>query len=231
VSTSTLEISPLHLQANRYALVSRLADDLAHEVKNPLHAMVINLELVRRRIGTGAAEVALERVAIVERETRRVHDLIEAILQLLRPGKAASQAVELDLVVGELLPLVELRARLAHVVFEHEPAGDGTLITVTGAALKQILLNLVEEALAVRPPGSGWMRLTAARAGRHVELHFGYAVADGDPAPVPVADGVPVGIAVARALAEAIGGGTREDAEPGAGRRVCVVTLPLAAGA
>jgi two-component system, NtrC family, C4-dicarboxylate transport sensor histidine kinase DctB len=231
VSTRTLEISPLHLQANRYALVSRLADDLAHEVKNPLHAMVINLELVRRRIGTGSAEVALERVAIVEQETRRVHDLIEAILQLLRPGKATVAATELDLVLGELLPLVELRARLAHIAFEHEPAGDGTLIAVAGTALKQILLNLVEEALAVRPPGSGWIRLTAARAGANVELRFGYAVRGGDPAPAPGADGVPVGLAVARALAVSVGGDTREGAEPGAGGRMCVVTLPLAAGA
>ena len=35
------------LHASRYALLSRLADDLAHEIKNPLHSMVINLEVLR----------------------------------------------------------------------------------------------------------------------------------------------------------------------------------------
>src|SRR5690606_30390207 len=42
--------TPMMIRDNKLALVERLADDLAHEIKNPLHAMVINLEVLRRRI-------------------------------------------------------------------------------------------------------------------------------------------------------------------------------------
>ena len=46
--------SDLDTRANRYDILSRLADDLAHEIKNPLNAIVVNLEVLRRKIETGA---------------------------------------------------------------------------------------------------------------------------------------------------------------------------------
>ncbi|NIP60786.1 MAG: hypothetical protein GWO00_23330, partial [Gemmatimonadetes bacterium] len=54
-------------------LVSRWADDLAHEIKNPLHAMVINLELVKRRATGEDAGALIQRAEVVESELYRVH--------------------------------------------------------------------------------------------------------------------------------------------------------------
>ena len=56
------------IRANRYELVSGLADDLAHEIRNPLHAIVINLEVLRLRVTRGDAPAALERTRSPEPE-------------------------------------------------------------------------------------------------------------------------------------------------------------------
>src|SRR5690606_23973046 len=73
------------LLASRYRLISRLADDLAHEIKSPLHAMVINLEVLRRRVTAGDPDIALERAAGTDQEIPRPHQLAALLLTALRP--------------------------------------------------------------------------------------------------------------------------------------------------
>ena len=50
VSTDNPVVDQGSIRENKLALVERLSDDLAHEIKNPLHSMVINLEVLRRRL-------------------------------------------------------------------------------------------------------------------------------------------------------------------------------------
>jgi hypothetical protein len=80
----------LQQQANRLDLVSRWSDDLAHEIKNPLHAMVINLELVKRRAGDADPSPLIERAEVVESELHRVHGLVDSLLKLVRPWPTAT---------------------------------------------------------------------------------------------------------------------------------------------
>jgi branched-chain amino acid aminotransferase len=61
VESELSRISEEQFRANRFALVSRLADDLAHEIKNPLNAIVINLEVLRTRVARADADGALTR--------------------------------------------------------------------------------------------------------------------------------------------------------------------------
>ena len=132
------------LTAARFALLSRLADDLAHEVKNPLHAMVINLEVLRRRVASSDAAGALERAAVVEHEIRRVHDIVDQLLRLLRPDPEGEAPVEPDDVLAEIVPLLDLRARLARVPFQYLPCGPGCPVRSPPAALKFAVLHLTE---------------------------------------------------------------------------------------
>src|SRR5688500_20395618 len=92
-------------RANRYDVVSRLADDLAHEIKNPLNAIVVNLEVLRRKLAAGAADAALERANVVDEEIARVHTLVDQLLQLVRPPRGASGPVALDEGRDESLPM------------------------------------------------------------------------------------------------------------------------------
>lgn len=114
-----LEIPSAGLQARvaagRYGVVSRLADDLAHEIKNPLSSILINLELVRQRTLKGDATGALERAAVIDEETHRVHDLVDGLLRLMRPQKDGAGPYSVAEAVSSVLPLVRARAHAAGV--------------------------------------------------------------------------------------------------------------------
>lgn len=133
--------------AIRFAIVSRLADDLAHEIKNPLHSMVINLEVLRRRSEKGDGKAVQERVVVLEHEIDRLHHLVDGLLQLLRPGKDGSAPASLRDAVGGIWPLLELRARLAEVELRQpETLSDQLFTSVSRGTLRLALLGLSESA-------------------------------------------------------------------------------------
>lgn len=137
-------------QANRLELVMRWADDLAHEIKNPLHAMVINLELVKRRAGSPDPGPLIERAEIVEGELQRVHALVDSLLRLVRPWPATA-AADADALFEDLLPIFEARTRIRKVEYHHTPGGG--FVDMPPAALAQVLLNLMDNAIDAVPEG------------------------------------------------------------------------------
>lgn len=129
-------------RANRFDLISRLADDLAHEIKNPLNAIVINLEVLKVRIGRGDADSAIDRVSVIDEETRRLHGMIDRLLQLLRQTRDDGGSMALDQVLDEVLPLFAAQMRLAHNEFNCEGAASVTL-AVGRDLFKFALLNVL----------------------------------------------------------------------------------------
>jgi len=133
--------------ASRYAVVSRLADDLGHELKNPLHSMVINLEVLRRRAEKGDNAAVQERVVVLEHEIHRLNQLMDGLLKLLRPGRDKGAPASLREIIDGIWPLVELRARLARVELEATPAPEHALTRVASNALRLAILGLSEGAV------------------------------------------------------------------------------------
>lgn len=142
---SNSDLGPVLLGANRYTILSHLADDLAHEIKNPLHSMVINLEVLRRRVESGGVAAALERADVLEHEIQRLHALVERLLVLLRPSRAAEPYSNVADVLADVVPLIEIRARLARIEFACHPVGD-VLVGVSAEALRFALLNVLDTA-------------------------------------------------------------------------------------
>jgi two-component system, NtrC family, C4-dicarboxylate transport sensor histidine kinase DctB len=221
VSTATRMVTELQVQANRLELFGRLADDLAHEIKNPLHAIVINLELVRRRVVQQQAQGALERAAIVEEELHRAHDLIDQTLHLFRPARAEERAFDADSVLREMEPLLVALCRVARARLRLVTGAD-RLVPMQRSAFKHALLNLVENGLEAMAPAGGELRIRTSAEGGEFRLRVedeGCGVA------ADLAEGIWVpgrttrngrsglGLAVARALVEAAGG--RLDLEAG----------------
>ncbi|MFW6331531.1 MAG: sensor histidine kinase [Gemmatimonadota bacterium] len=218
----------LEQQANRLELVSRWADDLAHEIKNPLHAMVINLELVKRRAGGPDPAPLIERAEVVESELQRVHELVDSLLRLVRPWGAA-QTTSVDTVFNALLPVFTARARIRRVEYAHE--GEPAIVAMRPGELAQVVLNLLDNALEATA-GGGQLRTTVERTDGGVVL----TVADTGPglsggvAPAVADPGSPtegrsgLGLAVSTRLIERAGGTLRFESEAGGTR--AIVALP-----
>lgn len=113
MDSDAAQMNDEQLRANRYELISRLADDLAHEIKNPLNAIIINLEVLKVRVGKGDGPGVIDRAIVIEHEVRRLHRLMDRMLMLLRPHREEDSGLPLDSALDELLPLVEAQTRLA----------------------------------------------------------------------------------------------------------------------
>lgn len=129
-------------RANRYDVVSRLADDLAHEIKNPLNAIVVNLEVLRRRVEQGDTTVALERARVIDHEVTRVHGLVDQLLRLIRPGRDEQRVLALDVLLTELAPVLELQAKAARATFEFAAQND-VFVNASAEAIKFAVLNVI----------------------------------------------------------------------------------------
>jgi signal transduction histidine kinase len=137
----------LDARANRYDVVSRLADDLAHEIRNPLNAIVVNLEVLRRRISTGAEEQALGLTHVIDQEIGRLNKLVDQLVYLMRPPRSESNPTALDETIEDMRPLLETQATGAQVSFEMQTASE-VFTRVPRDVVKFALLNLITLAYA-----------------------------------------------------------------------------------
>lgn len=154
-STQTEGADLQAIRANKLALVERLADDLAHEIKNPLHSMVINLEVLRRRISklADADQGDLLRYAgVLGGELERVTRRIDLLLRLVRPERGG-ELTTLAHTVEEMLDLVELERDRHGVAIDFEPAQFPLRGHLRREHAWQLAMNLLLEALDSAAPG------------------------------------------------------------------------------
>jgi signal transduction histidine kinase len=159
VETDLTGLSEEQFRANRFEIVSRLADDLAHEIKNPLNAIIINLEVLKVRVARGDAEGASDRASVIEHEVRRLHQLVDRMLLLVRPERPEAAGLPLDSALDELLPLIEAQAKLSRNEFIADCATP-VVVSIRRDVLKFALLNLLMAAHARLGEGGGTLCLT-----------------------------------------------------------------------
>ncbi len=138
--------------SQKLAALGRLTSGVAHEIKNPLNALVLQAALLRQKLGDASPE-ATRHLDVVEEEVRRLDRVIQGFLEFTRPEELQLESVRLDGIVREALDLLAARAeqagvRLASLVPAELPAVQGS-----AQLLKQALLNLVGNALDATPTG------------------------------------------------------------------------------
>ena len=185
--------------SRKLVALGRLTAGIAHEVKNPLNAMMIHLELLRTKIrraaaavakaepvvaggGLGLAEVrvpernetsdALQHVEVIEHEIRRLDEVVQGFLKFTRPEDLRLQPVWVKDVFDEILPLIEPEAEKNRVRVEVHAPADVPSVNGDAAMLRQAFLNLAINACQAMPDG-GTLRLScAAVSGSRVEVRF-----------------------------------------------------------
>jgi signal transduction histidine kinase len=167
--------------ASRLAAISRITSGVAHELKNPLNAIALRLDLLRARLGAPPEELVPE-IDILSKEVMRLDRVVKTFLDFSRPMEVKFSDVDLASLAREVTDLMTPQARLGKIalLFEAaEPAGPaGKSMWIRGDAdmLKQAILNLVNNALEAMKNG-GNLRVSVALAGDAVVLE----VADDGP--------------------------------------------------
>ena len=201
-----------------------LVNSLAHEIRNPLNALSVNLNLLSREIGEGPGA---EKLAAALKEIRRLDDLLTAFLRFARPREAKSR--ELDL--GHLLR--DLRTFIAPVAAKNKVELDfpeivGVVVRTDGDLLKQALLNVILNSFEV---GAGHVAVSAEAENGRVVISVrddGPGFAEPDRAFAPFYstkdEGTGLGLPTSRALAASLGGELTLGSPP-AGAEV-ILTIP-----
>jgi signal transduction histidine kinase len=162
--------------AARLAAISRITGGVAHEIKNPLNAISLHLDLLRARLDEPEESVATE-ITILSKEVTRLDRVVKTFLDFSRPVEVKLAEVDLAALVKEVADLITPQAKVASVSVEFEaPIGRSVEIRGDADLLKQAVLNLVTNALDVLKSG-GLLRLSVTRDGDAVTLE----VADNGP--------------------------------------------------
>ncbi|HYR01911.1 MAG TPA: ATP-binding protein, partial [Syntrophobacteria bacterium] len=132
--------------------LGRLTSGVAHEVKNPLNAMMIHLELLKEKLGP-SSEGVQENLEVIGNEIRRLDRALQGFLKFIRPQELALKPVELNTLLQSLIALLEVEWQKAGVRFVFRPESPLPTITADEELLRQAFLNLLLNACQAMPKG------------------------------------------------------------------------------
>jgi signal transduction histidine kinase len=139
------------LRSEQLAALGQLAAGLAHELRNPLTSMKI---LVQSTADRGEpAGLTGRSLAILEEEIIRLERSIQSFLDFARPAEVERRPFDLTQVLDQILGLVSPRAALQSVAIETELPDGPLVIEADASHLRQMLLNLLLNALDAVPQG------------------------------------------------------------------------------
>ena len=133
--------------SSRLAAISRLTGGVAHEIKNPLNAMALHLEVLRSRLDTEQPEVD-----VIAREIKRLDNVVKTFLNFNRPIELQARPLDLNQVVQQVLALVSVDAEAKNIQIETELT-DKLWLNGDPDLLKQAILNVVNNGLEAMSEG------------------------------------------------------------------------------
>ena len=151
--------------AERLAELGTLTGGLAHEIKNPLSTVQLNLQLLAEDLtpDNPAYPRIVNRLNTVQKETSRLRDILDDFLRYAGQLELDRQPTDLNELLEDLVDFFHPQAQLQRVRLRVRPHEGGPLTAPVDAKLiKQAVLNLMLNALQAMPAG-GELILGAAR--------------------------------------------------------------------
>src|ERR1035441_5863493 len=156
--------------ADRLTAISRITSGVAHEVKNPLNAILLHVEVARSKLSKGETDVS-EQMEIISREILRLDRVVRTFLDFTRPVELQLDNVPLQELVREIVELARPQTDAANIRVSVQEEADGVEVRVDRDLLKQAVLNVVVNAMQAMPEG-GELRFESSASKDNAELRI-----------------------------------------------------------
>jgi signal transduction histidine kinase len=154
----------------KLAALGRLTSGVAHEVKNPLNAMVLQLEILKAKL-TDQSDRVGPHLEILSNEIRRLDRVVKTFLDFTRPVELHRLPTPVEGLVRDVFLLAEPQALKNNVRLVFEPQGALPTINVDRDLMKQALLNLVLNGCQAMPAG-GELKVKPRKGDAHLNLEI-----------------------------------------------------------
>ncbi|MCP4250361.1 MAG: two-component sensor histidine kinase [bacterium] len=225
----------------RVAEISELAGGLAHELRNPLSTLMVNLQLLAENLEElddaeeDTRRRSLLKVEAIRREAERLKHLLDDFLKVAAPSRLEPRDVDLNHLVAELVEFFSPQADAAGVRLRLACAEEPLPCRLDDRLIKQALFNILLNAQQAMPDGGEIM----VRTMRGPDRTAGVEVADTGPGLDPAmldqvlrpfystkTGGTGLGLSTTHRIVHAHGGRLELDGEPGRGTAF-TIRLPL----
>jgi signal transduction histidine kinase len=163
--------------------LARLTGELAHEIKNPLSTIKVNLKLTTEALedidptesGPAASDRrshalsgALRKITVIQKETDRLDQVVEGFLRYVRQPDLQLATIDLNELVSDMVDFYSPQAHSHALTVRHSLAETPLMARVDPGALKQVLLNLFINAQQAMEGGGELMVRVSGRGTRGV---------------------------------------------------------------
>jgi signal transduction histidine kinase len=232
--------------------LSRLTGELAHEIKNPLSTIEVNLKLVSEDLEAlntvGTADTgsekssrrlpdALRKIRVIQKETDRLGQILDGFLRYVDKSQLQLSTVDINELVGDMIDFYSPQAH-SHSITIRQSLHSGPLICKVDAdMLKQVILNLFINAQQAMSDG-GELMIRTDRRGESAVIQISDTGSGIAPDKLPLIfnayyssrpRGSGLGLPTAKKIVEAHNGSITVDSEPGKGTSF-TITIPVQTG-
>jgi signal transduction histidine kinase len=143
---SELELS------RRMAAIGRLTSGVGHEVKNPINAIVVHVELLKNKLA-GAGVPATRHLEIIEAEIHRLDRVVQLLVDFSRPVELRLREQDLREVIDDVLVLSAAELSTHNVTLESQMPSKPLIVNIDADLLKQAALNVIQNGAQAMPDG------------------------------------------------------------------------------
>jgi signal transduction histidine kinase len=146
VIESQLELS------RRMAAIGRLTSGVGHEVKNPINAIVVHLELLKTKLGDRGT-LATRHLEVIDSEIHRLDRVVQTLVDFSRPVEVKLVEYDLRSVVADVAVLAGAEMSTRNVTLTGEMPSEPLIVKVDVDLLKQAILNVMQNGAQAMPEG------------------------------------------------------------------------------
>jgi signal transduction histidine kinase len=230
------ELERQQVESEKLTAAGRMAARIAHEINNPLAGIKNSFLLIKDAIHEDYPYY--EYVGRIEKEIDRIAAIVRQMFDLYRPGQDVAHEFALGETLRDVVALLKSDSREREVILEVDSSDASLPVTLSEALVRQVLYNIIENAIETSPPG-GVVRIAAAVAENVITL----TISDqGSGIPEEVGSrifepffttknglttgGLGLGLSVSKSIVESLGGSLDFEGAAGQGT-VFRITLPF----